>query len=354
MKKIFILIMFLIILLTGCKNSVNDGEATWVTSELIKVESSKQDGFHWDYLLFIPETVPLKNDEKIRLLVEPLNTPSSSDKIRFFEEYAERTALQLPASQISKELAVPLLVPIFMRPETLDRAPLEAWRYYTHRLDRNTMELNISKYRRLDKQLLAMIDHATKILKDNNILIHDKIFLYGYSATAHFTNRFTLIHPDRVKASVSGGISVISLPEEQRDYYSHKFDKDITENLYYPIGTYDFKKITGKGFDFENFKNVAQFLFRGGIDSGDPLYSNNTIDDREREIYSNVFKTEPIQSEKWDTDEGADIIAQRLITAQEFYQENDIEIDVKIYENVGHTTTPEIINDVIDFYKSNN
>jgi hypothetical protein len=71
---------------------------------------------------------------------------------------------------------------------------------------------------RIDLQLLAMVKDAENQLAQSGYTAHDKFFMIGFSASGSFTNRFTLIHPDKIQASAAGGVNgLLMLPTEEID-----------------------------------------------------------------------------------------------------------------------------------------
>lgn len=309
-------------------------------SNLLRVTKNPDAAFYWDYFLYIPHTFSAlkQQDYTNYLLVEPNNTGKTSDDYEINIESAKQTA---DDNYIANELGIPLLVPTFPRPGTLEEAELEGWEYYTHSLDRNTLQLDIKEYNRIDKQLLAMIDHAQEILNESNIDVKKQVFMMGYSASGVFTNRFTALHPDRVEAIAAGGINGLPiLPYERID------DLD----LIYPVGVYDLLELTGVGFDLEAYRNVPQFLYIGDMDANDTLPYGDAYAQPERELTIELLNTEPVRE---DIPENAMILVERFEKAETYYNELDIPAQFKLYENTGHQLTEEKLDDIIDFFKNN-
>jgi len=319
-----------------------------VEEGLFEVKSKPEEGFHWNYFLYIPETFSRENsaDYTNHMLVIQ-NYPEVSDDPDVFQE-AAKSRIKLKR-RIPQELGIPVLVPAYPRPETIDGAPEPAVNHFTNRLDRNTLSLHLhdgvkEKYHRIDKQIGVMIDHALDILAENDISLSEQVFMYGFSATAHFANRFIKIHPERVQASVSGGIAVITLPE----YHRNEVD------LNFPVGVYDLDELADTQFDIDAYQNIPQFIFRGKEDyDGGPLAATNTIDDTEREKYEEAVETKAVGDDLAGTDEARQIFIDRILKVEEIYNENDVPAQFKLYEGVEHEMTSEIWDDVIEFFKNN-
>jgi hypothetical protein len=153
---------------------------------LLIIQKNPEKGFQNDYILFIPKGTPL--NKKIFLLVEPNNTGKISDSMEVHRAYAiDLASVSSVGNNVSTELRIPLLVPIFPRPAS---QPL----VYTHALDRDVMLEKNPELKRLDLQLLKMIDDAQSILHAMNIVVDRKVFMSGFSASATFTNRYSFIH----------------------------------------------------------------------------------------------------------------------------------------------------------------
>lgn len=344
MKKftIFILILLLIVGITGCDlfndilSDVNDKNDT-IEEELMQVEKDPDEGFYWDYYLYIPETVSADSDFDYTnyMLVEPISTPERSDDIEYFEEKAKNTA---KSNYQARELGIPVLVPVFPWPETIDG---EDNPHLTHQLDRSTMETDIEEYERIDKQLVAMIDHAQNILEKKDIILQKEVFMYGFSSSGVFTNKFTAMHPDRVQVAAPGGISEPIIPREEMN----------GNNLYYSVGFYDFE-VAGYNIDWEAYRDTPQYIFRGADDGHDALLTLDEVDGElsGSDLYEEVMDTEFAGEGE---DEGAEIIMKRIEDVAEIYKEENIPVQTEFYEGAGHEITQEMEEDVVDFFKNN-
>ena len=205
-----------------------------------RIQGIAEEGFHWDYLLFTPEVV-----SSPYLLVFPNNTGYPIEDYGFHVERAKVSIIR--KSEAAETLAAVALVPIFPRYEGL----------YTHHLDRNTMLTETPGLERIDLQLIAMVDHARRSLAEKGIVLEEQILLSGFSASGAFADRFSLLHPERVKAAVIGGTGLMLPLEEFRD-----------EVLPYPVGVFDMARLTGHPFDEEAFREVQRFVHGNALDEG--------------------------------------------------------------------------------------
>ncbi len=314
MRKIFLLFSLMPIL-SFAQNSTN---ASFVKRKLIVIKSNPSKGFNYSYVLFIPKGV--QKNKLTQLLVEPNNTGITTDSISVHKKSAIKLASTSSiGNNISTELKIPLLVPIFPRPGS---KPL----VYTHALDRDVMLEKNNKLERMDLQLIAMIKDAQTQLKERNVLVRDKIFMNGFSASATFTNRFLFIHPEIIEAAAIGGFNgELMLPLKK--YKNKRFD--------YPLGTNDFEKLFNKKFNQITYQNIPQFVYMGALDTNDAVQFDDAYNEHERTIINSIL--------------GANVL-ERYIECQNIYTDNNISATFKTYEKVGHWTTSKVNLDVILFF----
>gem|GEM_PF-2210984 len=320
-----------------------------VDGELVRISEDVSEEFHWDYFIFVPESFPAEEpaDHSQHLLVEPNNTGYTDDEYEEHEDEAERIA---SSHYVASKLGVPVLVPTFPRPESVEGAELDGYQYYTHALDRNTLKLDGEsdvgeEYGRIDEQLIAMIDHAREEFQNEGIELEEQVFMMGFSASGTFVNRFITLHPGRVQAIAAGGINGLPIiPEEKVEV------DDEERKLIYPVGVFDLQEIAGIDFDEASFKDIPQYLFMGEDDANDTLPYDDAYDEEEREIIEDVLETEAVEE---DESENASIIIERFETAEEYYRDGDFPAQFATYENTGHDFTREQRDDVAEFFRKN-
>lgn len=466
--KILFLLTFTIALLTGCGSKSGssfelrpyaDGGVAVGGTVLVEADSDK--GFHWPYLLYLPEGL----DKESRLLVLPNNTGSTSDDFEVHRRKAEKD-LRFALFDFEKlGLKRAILVPIFSRPASRIAGKV----VYSHSLDRDTIYLKeeavlgekmavkirwegekmgegssmhynlgdiiaiqdglayrcylsdhnpktaitgvstfdltfiiepgidysrgftlmeaipaeyegflfkdlrldngrvvngeclagsgvsveaispagsmadetlydpygiaveIYRYYRNDLQLIAMIEDAKKrITGETEFRVKQKFDMVGYSAAATFSERFTALHPQLVNSIAAGGFNgILLLPEE-----SYKGDR-----LAYPLGTADYKEITGRDFDPVAFGEVKRFLFMGGSDTNDAATYRDSYSVESEELVMKHFGRLP---------------AARVPFLKERFAESAGENSrFKVYEGVEHAFTPEMAADVVEFFNNN-
>lgn len=285
---------------------------------LIIVEKKPEKGFFSDYILFIPRGTPI--NKKIFLLIEPNNTGKLSDSIEVHKKAAiDLASVSSVGNNISTELRIPILVPVFPRSAS---KPLT----YTHALDRDVMLEKSDELKRLDLQLLEMINDSKNVLKALMIDVEDKILMTGFSASATFTNRFSFIHPDKIQALAIGGFNgELMFPQNEIN--------GVTLN--YPIGINDFEKLFRQKFDLETYKSIPQFIYMGELDENDAVQFDDAYSKKERKIINeNIGAT----------------VQERYLECKKIYLKANINATFKTFEKVGHWTTKNMHSEVISFF----
>lgn len=310
-------LIMLLVLSAVVFNSCRKG----LQGELVLVQKQPEKGFNFPYYLFVPEEIS-KSSEKF-LIVEPNNTGLPIDDFKEHLEKAKRTASKdfYLGNYVARKLGAPLLVPVFPRSKSTGNV-------YTHSLDRDVVLQKNSDLERLDLQLLSMVSDARKKLQERNMEIQPEILMTGFSASGTFANRFSLIHPEKVKAVAAGGLNgILMLPLSEEE----------GQKLTYPAGIVDFDSLFGKSFDREAFRNTPQFLFMGALDENDALPYDDAYDPAERKVIEAVL--------------GPQMLPERWNNSKKFYEQEGVRADVRTFKKIGHEHPDEVKSEVVEFFK---
>lgn len=240
-------------------------------AETIKVPADVGSGFHWPYYLYIPNTTKVPTI----LLVESNNTGRTSDDQSVHDDAAAQKVNAY--KRRAEDLGSPFLVPVFPRPSS-------NWHIYTHSLDRDSLTTDLPKLVRIDLQLIAMIDDASDRLASRGISVEPKVWMIGFSASASFAIRFTVLHPERVMATSagSGGSYPIAPVPEWKG-----------KSLPYPVGVADLEQLVGREFDLQDFQSVPVQIYIGDQDLDDALNYSDGYDPQEAALIKEVFGGPP-------------------------------------------------------------
>lgn len=315
MRTMIIFLLCPLLLLFGC------GGGTGNEAERIGADPGK--GFHFPYFLYLPPELP--EDKLLTLVVEPNNTGFVSDDLDEHLDKARRQATNdfYLGNYVATELNLPLLVPAFPRPE-------QEWHIYTHSLDRDAALQKGNALERIDLQLIAMINDARDRLMEKGFHIDDRVFLTGFSASGTFVNRFSAIHPRRVKACAAGGLNgLLILP----------LDELQGERLEYPVGTADFTRLFGKEFEEDAFRELPQFLFMGELDDNDAIAYDDGYSLSERETIHTLLGRQ-MQPLRWES-------------CRKVYSDQGINATIKVYKDLGHEHPEAVKKEIRDFFRAN-
>lgn len=315
MKKVFYFLLFTL-LAPGISLAQTAGNSS---PEPVKIEAQPAKGFAYPYYLYVPKAMrEVKNGKKMHtILVIPNNSGKTSDDFTVHEEDVKRKIRN--NSEIAARLGVALLMPVFPRPQT-------DWKIYTHALDREAMTSDKKEFARFDLQLVAMIDDARARLNEEKLQFDKRVLMLGFSASAMFVNRFTFLHPKRVKAAAIGSpggwaIAPVAVFKEK--------------TLRYPIGTNDFKSISGEKLDLKNLRKVPLFMFLGDQDDNDSVVFRDSYEKEDEDLIFALFGKTPV--ERWDD-------------SKKLYQDNKLNAEFRLYPNIKHAVTKEMFDDIFAFF----
>ena len=308
----------------------------------IVVKANPEKGFHFPYLLKTSK----KTVDANYIVVESNNTGGHNKSIKGMTSKAKKSLGWVLGSSISKKLNYPMLMPVFpFATKEIEKVLTNKnkYKYYFPQLDSDVLKIDIDKYKRIDLQLIAMIDDAReRLLKENNQKINEKVIMVGFSSSSLFSARFTFLHPDRVSVAIGGGIGgLLPVPA----------DKINGIDAIYPIGTYDFENITGTKFNLEEYKKTPQFYYQGTKDKSNPFRRGaEDLTDEEFEIVKKLFVdglpfgdkpvSLKVNTKMWEN-------SQKYI--------NQIVDNVKFEspKNLDHEITPKMTSKSVEFIKEN-
>ena len=158
---------------------------------------------------------------------------------------------------ITKESYAPMVIPLL--PAMTENG------IYFQQLSKECFELpDTDIYYRIDEQVIRIINEAKTILEGKfGIKSSDKIFLNGYSSSAVFAQRFSLIHPEIIETACIGG-AIGSIPVPSR-------------SIGYPIGIEDFEKLFGKKFNMDAYSKIKFRYYVGELETA--MKADNRVDD---------------------------------------------------------------------------
>ena len=287
------------------------------------VETDADDGFNFPYYLFIPDFVPA--EEPVHLLVETNNTGTPRDDFQIHLLAAKTLASRSYLNSLARRLGTPLLVPVFPRPGSLSALQ----EIDPQSLERDVMLVKDGELARIDLQLIAMIEHARKKLRQGGVITHDTILMNGFSASGVFANRFAALHPAKVRAVAAGGVCGLPiLPVAVWNGY----------DLPYPIGISDIGEITGVPFAVDTYRRVRQYIYMGSQDRTDAILFPDAWTQSEAQLIRDAI--------------GERMLPDRWETSQSIYRTVEVPATFATYSGVGHSITNSILDDIVEFLRA--
>jgi hypothetical protein len=262
-------------------------------------------GYFADFYLYLsPRSKQLARDDQVlTILVQPNNSGVNSDDPAVHRRDAWWTGFE--RRSVADDLGVVLLVPAFVRPG-------EDWHIYTHALDRDTFTTERVDLRRIDLQLIAMIDQTRAALHAQGIQTDERILIQGFSASGMFANRFTVLHPERVKAATMGspgGWPIAPVPDFKG------------EELPYPAGLSDLETLTDAPFNSSAYSRIPQLIYMGSTDDNDSLDYTDGWDEEHAQLVDDLFGADPLS--RWEA-------------AEAIYREAGANAQFLLVEGIGH------------------
>lgn len=271
-------------------------------------------GFHWPYLLFLPKEV-----KSTHILVVPNNTGFATENLVFLRASA---AAELQRHiKLAERLGCPLLVPTFPRPSLGDE------NLYLHALTRNSLLEPRAALKRVDLQLIYMMEDAHLRLKAKGLTLSPKALMWGFSASGSFVNRFAMLHPEHVFAVASGSPGGWPIAPLTRL---------AGEALNYPIGIADVKVLTGQAVSLNAAKRVAWFFFMGDKDVNDAVVFRDSFSKSDEELIFRQFGPTPLA--RWNT-------------ISKIYADQGLRAQFRLYPGAAHSVTPDMHKDIADFFE---
>lgn len=157
-------------------------------------------------------------------------------------------------------------------------------------------ELGAGVAKELAPQISAMIENAQGIVSSRTgILLNDKIISYGHSKEATFADRFSMLCPEKVEATILGGTEYATLPIEEIRLI---IDNNRSDNEQFEVrGGVPYKKITSEELggimkEYRENKKEHQETISLNRDGSYSLPMNYPLGIADIEQYVGVFPTQ--------------------------------------------------------------
>jgi pimeloyl-ACP methyl ester carboxylesterase len=157
-----------------------------------------------------------------------------------------------------------------------------------------------------------MIEHARDELETLGLRTDEKVFIQGFSASGMFANRFTILHPECVKAATIG--SPGGWPTVPVDSFKG-------EQLPFPAGIADLAALTNTPFDSAAYNAIPQLIYMGSADDNDSLDYTDGWDQETAQRVDRLFGTDPLS--RWEA-------------AESIYKAAGANVEFLLVDGIGH------------------
>lgn len=276
------------------------------------------DGYRWPFLLRMPSQTRTPF-----LLVVPNNTGFATSDLAVLRASAASQGREV--GEMAEKLGCPLLIPLFPRPSAEGTHFYADGNLYMQALSRDALSAVPEELRRVDLQLLAMIEAGRARLAERGTPVEPQVLLWGFSAAGDFAHRFAMLHPERVRAVAAGGFSWPIAPQERVD----------ATVLPYPIGLGDLGLLGVATADPEARRAVRWLLFRGEQDSNEPLDYADCFSPEHAALVRRLFGAS--RAERWER-------------ARALYAAAGLRAELLLEPNAAHLVTVEMRAKVERFF----
>ena len=197
-------------------------------------------------------------------------------------------------------------------------------RYYPHGINMNSLNPSTPEfYYRPDLKVNNIISGFINNLTTDGYSIYNKTLVAGFSAGGMWANRYTLLHPERVKAAAIG---------QAGGWLAMPFTEYNGTSLNWPMGINNYANLTGDEYNKQELlKEVPQLIFIGDQD--------------DESTY--VFDPWPTEDliKIWGTTD-----PERLKNQSKYLENANYSVEFKLYPGIRHSYTSEMKNDLLDFF----
>ena len=184
-------------------------------------------------------------------------------------------------------------------------------------------------YKRPDLVFAEVVDDFNKFLGENGYSPYPKVFMTGFSSGGWQSNRFPVLHPDRIAATAIAGAPGFLYPLDSWN--------GIT--LTYPVGTSDFDQIPGNTYSLDAFKQIPHLILKGEKDlENDPVDPQFRVFDPDHvSIINSHFGSDRVERNRRFADHLKSI---------------GMQVTLRLYPGLKHEYTHEMLVDTFEFFEA--
>ena len=194
---------------------------------------------------------------------------------------------------------------------------------YVHIMPVATFATTDEFLKRPDLKLIdAIWNQYMPSLQEAGYDVNNKVFMMGFSSPGAFTLRFSILHPELIKAAWLGTPSFAPIPTD------HLFGQPLN----YPLGIRNVEQLSGSPFNYDEYKKIPMLIVIGEYDNNE---NNRTITwyPNQDFIKNNFGATEP----------------DRVKFFYDYLVSIGVPAEFRLYPKIFHERTREMMEDAFDF-----
>jgi pimeloyl-ACP methyl ester carboxylesterase len=134
-------------------------------------------------------------------------------------------------------------------------------------------------YKRPDLEFVKVIDDFMSFISQNGYNVYNRVFMTGFSAGGVQSQRFPILHPDKVAATAIGGAPGFLYPTAIWDNIP----------LNYHVGINDIDQIPGNTYTRDELLKIHHFVFVGGDDTNGALHNHPDMYDEAQSVIIETY-----------------------------------------------------------------
>ena len=264
------------------------------------------------FFSFFPKSLLYEDD--VPILVMPHGGGDRNEDYSYYESKAmEKVDLLAPYGEDFQMAIVVVAIP------RSDRGEAQA-------LDHSVFSNPDEFLNRPDLKLIDIVwNQYIPLLEEAGYTTNHRVNMMGFSASAMFSQRFSILHPELVSAIWLGAPGIATLPTAVLD----------GKGLDYPMGVRNLESLTGKPFDFDSFSAIRHFIEVGELDN---LPDNDTLPmfslADQQFIISHYGSTNP----------------ERVVFYAKYLDSLSLPAEFQINQGIGHQFPPDMFVDAFNFF----
>lgn len=314
--------------------------------KILQINEGTIEGVNIPCILALPENI--ENESRVVLIFNNENGKTLKDSTNNIKG-------ELPSAIEGLDIKLPIVIPILPSKEEFNNSLKEDGVDFRvgdpKQFAKECFAKEIPKenrFYRLDEQVKKIIEAITnnlelkkqiqhRSLKEQSISFSDKIYGFGHSGAGAAMMRFGILAPEILDTVVIGG---------NGDIIPTPFGENASK-LEYPFGAKGYEELLGREFSEEDYKKINFQFYIGDNEASKPVYDTIRDENYEEGMTGNNFAPKEL-ADAYKNIYGR-TFWERMKNVLKQYENNGINIGLKIYENDCHSPIkPEDLEGILN------